>query len=40
MDTKKAHETRVKIYKFLAAQLDPPYHIRDVSSLRKAAYRF
>lgn len=40
MDTKIAHEIRVKIYKFLAAQLDPPYPIKDINSLRKAAYRF
>jgi dipeptidyl aminopeptidase/acylaminoacyl peptidase len=40
MDTKTAHEIRVKIYKFLAERLDPPNPIQDVSSLKKAAYRF
>jgi dipeptidyl aminopeptidase/acylaminoacyl peptidase len=40
MDTKIAHEIRVKIYKFLAERLDPPRPIQDVSSLKKAAYRF
>jgi dipeptidyl aminopeptidase/acylaminoacyl peptidase len=40
MDTKIAHEIRVKIYKFLAKELDPPNPINDVSTLRKAAYRF
>lgn len=40
MDTKKANEIRVKIYKFLAKSLNPPNPIRDVKSLRKAAYRF
>lgn len=40
MDTKKANEIRVKIYKFLATSLNPPNPIRDVKSLRKAAYRF
>jgi len=40
MDTKKANEIRVKIYKFLATSLNPPNPIRNVKSLRKAAYRF
>jgi len=40
MDTKIANEIRVKIYKFLAASLNPPYPIRDLSALKKAAYRF
>jgi dipeptidyl aminopeptidase/acylaminoacyl peptidase len=40
MDTRKANEIRVKIYKFLAAQLDPPKPIRDVATLKKAAYRY
>jgi len=40
MDTKTANEIRVKIYKFLAASLNPPNPIRDVSTLKKAAYRF
>jgi len=40
MDTKKANEIRVKIYRFLAGELDPPVPIRDVAALKKAAYRF
>jgi len=40
MDTEIANEIRVKIYKFLAARLDPPNPIRDVASLKKAAYHF
>jgi dipeptidyl aminopeptidase/acylaminoacyl peptidase len=40
MDTEIANEIRVKIYKFLAPRLDPPDPIRDVASLKKAAYRF
>ena len=40
MDTKVANEIRVKIYKFLAESLNPPNPIKDVSTLRKAAYRF
>ena len=40
MDTRKANEIRVKIYRFLAKQLDPPHPISDVSALKKAAYRY
>ncbi len=40
MDTKTANEIRVKIYKFLAASLNPPSPIRNVSALKKAAYRY
>jgi dipeptidyl aminopeptidase/acylaminoacyl peptidase len=40
MDTKIAHEIRVKIYRFLARELNPPHPIRDVASLKRAAYRF
>lgn len=40
MDTRKANEIRVKIYKFLAASLNPPSPIKDISALRKAAYRY
>ena len=40
MDTKIANEIRVKIYKFLAEELNPPNPIRDVKALKKAAYRF
>ncbi len=40
MDTKIANEIRVKIYKFLAKELNPPSPIKDVKTLKKAAYRF
>jgi len=40
MDTKTANEIRVKIYEFLAKELDPPTPIIDVSTLKKAAYRY
>ena len=40
IDTKTAQEVRVKIYKFLAGYLNPSKPIKDVKSLRKAAYRF
>ena len=40
MDTRQANEIRVKIYRFLAKELDPPHPIRDVSTLKKAAYRY
>lgn len=40
MDTREAHQIRVKIYKFLAAELDPPRPIKSVKSLKKAAYRY
>jgi len=40
IDSKKAKEVRVKIYKFLARFLNPPKPINDLKSLQKAAYRF
>lgn len=40
IDTKKANQIRVKIYKFLADKLRPPRAIRNEAELRKAAYRF
>lgn len=40
IDTKKANEIRLKIYKFLAKELHPLYPITNMESLRKAAYRF
>jgi len=40
IDTKKANQIRVKIYKFLSDKLRPPRPIYNVSELRKAAYRF
>lgn len=40
MDTKKAKEIRVKIYKFLGKYLNPPKLISTVKELEKAAYKF
>jgi dipeptidyl aminopeptidase/acylaminoacyl peptidase len=40
IDTKKAKEIRVKIYKFLAGYLNPPKPMNSVKNLQKAAYRF
>ncbi len=40
MDTKKAREIRVKIYKFIGQYLTPPRLIDSVRELEKAAYRF
>ena len=40
IDTKKAQEIRVKIYKFLAGYLNPPNPINSVRELRKAAYKY
>lgn len=40
IDTKKANQIRVKIYKFLADKLRPPRPIHNISDLRKAAYRY
>lgn len=40
IDTKKANQIRIKIYKFLDEKLRPPRPIRNISDLRKAAYRF
>lgn len=39
MDTKTAREIRVKIYKFLAKELNPPRTIDSVDDINKAAYR-
>lgn len=38
MDTKKAQEIRVGIYKFLSGELSPPKPITNIKELRKAAY--
>lgn len=38
IDTKAAHEIRVKIYKFLAGYLNPPKPIKSVEDINKAAY--
>ncbi len=40
IDTRTAQEVRVKIYQFLADYLNPSKPIKDVPTLRKAAYRF
>jgi len=40
MDTGEANKIRVKIYKFIGAQLNPPSPIKNVANLKKAAYRF
>jgi len=40
IDTQTAQKIRVKIYKFLAAQLSPPSPITSVKELKKAAYRY
>jgi dienelactone hydrolase len=39
IDTKLAKETRMKIYKFLANYLKPPFPFKSVQDLEKAAYR-
>ncbi len=39
MDTKKAKEIRLKIYKFLAQYLNPPKKFSDISDINKASYR-
>lgn len=40
IDSKTAQEIRVKIYQFLAKYLKPEHPIRNLSDLRKAAYKF
>ncbi|MDW3196283.1 MAG: prolyl oligopeptidase family serine peptidase [Cytophagales bacterium] len=40
IDSKKAQEVRLKIYKFLGGYLNPPKKFNSVKDLRKAAYRF
>ena len=39
MDTKKAKEIRIKIYKFLAGYLNPPKPIKTIQDMNQAAYR-
>jgi dipeptidyl aminopeptidase/acylaminoacyl peptidase len=39
MDTGLARETRMKIYKFLARYLDPPFPFNSIEDLDKAAYK-
>lgn len=40
IDSKKAQEVRLKIYKFLAGYLNPPKKLNSIKDLRKAAYRY
>jgi dipeptidyl aminopeptidase/acylaminoacyl peptidase len=40
IDSKKAQEVRLKVYRFLAGYLSPNKPFRNVRELRKAAYRF
>lgn len=39
LDTKKAREIRLKIYKFLAKYLKPPMVLKSLKDIEKAAYR-
>ena len=39
MDTKKAREIRLKIYKFLARYLNPPKVLKTLEDINRAAYR-
>ncbi len=39
IDTKLAKETRMKIYKFLAEYLKPPFPFKSVADLEKAGYK-
>lgn len=39
IDTKLAKETRMKIYKFLAEYLNPPFPLHSLKDLEKAAYK-
>lgn len=39
IDSRKAKEIRIKIYKFLARYLDPPDPINSIEDINKAAYR-
>ncbi|MFP4526778.1 MAG: alpha/beta hydrolase family protein [Bacteroidales bacterium] len=39
MDTKKAKEIRVDIYKFLDKELNPPRKIRSIEDINKAGYK-
>ncbi len=40
IDSKKAQEVRLKIYKFLGGYLNPPKPFNGIKALRKAAYRY
>ena len=39
LDTKFARETRIKIYQFLAKELNPPRPIKNIRDIDRAAYR-
>lgn len=39
LDTKFARETRIKIYNFLAKELNPPRPIKNIRDIDRAAYR-
>jgi dipeptidyl aminopeptidase/acylaminoacyl peptidase len=39
IDTRLGKETRLKIYKFLATYLNPPFLFSGLGDLEKAAYR-
>ena len=39
LDSKRAKEIRIKIYKFLAKYLNPPEPIKSMEDINKAAYR-
>jgi dipeptidyl aminopeptidase/acylaminoacyl peptidase len=39
LDTKFAKETRIKIYNFMAKELNPPRPIRNIRDIDRAAYR-
>lgn len=39
LDTKFAKETRIKIYNFLAKELNPPHPIKNIRDIDRAAYR-
>jgi hypothetical protein len=38
MDTAKAKEVRVRIYRFLSTYLKPPNPVKTVDDINKAAY--
>lgn len=40
LDTKKAKEIRLKVYKFMDSYLNPPTPFRNLKDLQQAAYRF
>jgi len=40
IDSKKAKEVRLKIYKFLGGYLNPPKPLNTIKDLQKVAYRY